>query len=145
ELEANLRDRTAELTAPRTSEGVPSGARTPQGRAQDRRLRREQVDREQDAETERAIQAASDLTDLLQTLVGQTADQDYSLGEETVVAAGETVQQHHVEAVKDALRLWIDRINERHEQEMAALAAADEQDREETAAGEGPGGPSAES
>src|SRR6266566_8002073 len=86
--------------------------------------------REQEAETERAIQAASDLTDLLQTQLGQTAEDTYTLGDETIVAAGETVTQHHVEAPKDALRLWIARIDERHDQEVAALAAEEEQDNE---------------
>src|SRR5438093_1057861 len=82
-----------------------------------------EVAREQEAETERAIQAASDLTDLLQTQLGQTAEDTYTLGDETIVAAGETVTQHHVEAPKEALRLWIARIDERHDQEVAALAA----------------------
>src|ERR671931_2067371 len=125
ELEANLRARVAEL---RGEEAASSVVSTPQSRAEDRRLRREQVDREQDMETERAIQAASDLTDLLQTLVGQTAPEDYTLGEETIVAADETITPQHVEAVKDALRLWLARIDERHDQEVAALAAEEEQD-----------------
>src|SRR5919201_2377712 len=132
ELEANLRARVAELRGEEEASAVVS---TPQSRAEDRRLRREQGDREQDVETERAIQAASDLTDLLQTLVGETAPEDYTLGEETIVAAGETVTPQHVEAPKDALRLWLARIDERHDQEVAALAAEEEQDAEDFGSG----------
>src|SRR5437763_4426989 len=137
ELEANLHARVAEL---RGEDATSSVVSTRLSRAEDRRLRREQVDREQDAETERAIQAASDLTDLLQSQLGQTALEDYTLdeaftsayggGDETIVAAGGTVTQHHVEAPKDALRLWLARIDERHGQEVAALAAEEEQDNE---------------
>ena len=53
-----------------------------------------------------------------------------TLGEETIVAARETVTPQHVEAPKDALRLWLARIDERHDQEVAALAAEEEQDAE---------------
>src|ERR671931_1608319 len=53
ELEANLHARVAELRGEEPAAGpLP---RTRESRAEDRRLRREQADREQDAETERAI------------------------------------------------------------------------------------------
>ncbi len=123
ELEANLRDRVAELRG---------GGSTRESRTEERRVSRERVTQEQETETERVIQAASDLTDLLGSRVGETADQDYILGDETVVAAGDTIEQSNADGIKDVLRQQIETIDERHDQELAALDLAEEQDREDT-------------
>ena len=125
ELEANLVTRQAELRG----EIPPSDPlSTPEGRVEDRRLRRERVEREHEEATERGIQAASDLTDLLQTLLGEVADKDYTLGEQTIVTADQTVEQAQVDEVKEALRALLQSIDERRDQELAALTAEEEQD-----------------
>jgi len=123
ELETNLRDRVEELRA-----GADVDPR--EARAEGRRVRREALDADHGSETERAIQAAADLTDLLGTLVDEQAEEDYTLGDETLVAAGETVEERHVDAVKDALPLLLAGIDERHDQELAALDREEQQDRE---------------
>jgi len=123
ELEGNLRDHVEELRA--------GGYVDPrEARVEGRRVRREALDGEHTGETERAIQAASDLTDRLSTLVGERAEEDYTLGDETIVSADETVEERHVEAVKDALRLQLQGIDERHDQDIAVLDREDEEDRE---------------
>ncbi len=128
EQESNLRERAAELRGGVAPEIVLN---TRESRAEDRRLRRERIEREYATETEQAIQAASDLSETLQALVGELAEEDYVFGEELIVPEGEIVQEQHVAMVGDVLRLTLDALKERRDQELAALSAEEEQDQEE--------------
>ncbi len=127
ELENNLRDRVEELRV----EGTVDAR---EARIEVRRVRREALDAAHTRAAEDATQRAADLTDLLASLVDETAEEDYILGDPTtgteiIVHTGEVVEDRHVDAVKDALGLLLQSIDERHDQELAALDREDAEDR----------------
>ncbi len=96
-------------------------------RATERRLRRERLGREQEEQTEAAIQEASELELTLQGALGEVADDDITLGDDTLVAAGEIIEETHYEHVKDVLRTMIEAIDGRYDQGIALLDIEEEQ------------------
>jgi len=130
ELEESLKDR---VEAVRNGTARLDAMAAVNTRAAERGLRRERLDREHDAELDQATADASELETLLQTLVGDVAEEDLKLGEDTVVAAGETIEEAHSEdgRVGAALTRLIEAIDERYNQDVAVIQLEADTDREE--------------
>jgi len=141
ELEESLKDRVEAVRNGTARLDAIAAAAT---RAAERGLRRERLDREHDIELDRATADASDLETLLQTLVGDVAEEDLKLGQapdDTIVSAGETIEESHALDVSAALTRLIEAIDERYNQEAAViqLEADQEQDLQSEAPTEGEG------
>ncbi len=136
ELEESLKDR---VEAVRNGTARLDAIAATTTRVAERGLRRERLDREHDAELDRATAEASDLETLLQTLVGDVAEEDLTLGQardDVIVSAGETIEEAHIEDVRTALTRLVETIDERYTQEAAVIQL--EADQEQEMASEAP-------